>query len=183
LSLTRTAEAQLIFCSSISAALGTQPNVTIPSAPLESLQHASPTGYGKSKLGAERIIQNGVEEYGVRCTILRIGQIVPSRVVGRNKLWSPNEMIPLVVRSANIIGCLPDRVGGGGCEWLEVEVVTKFVMDVCGFETKAPNDRDEVNKCLVYNVAHPKSFSWNEDFLSLLRDAGMVLRLWSIYSG
>ena len=92
----------------------------------------------------------------------------------KNKLWNPNETIPLVVRSANIIGCLPDRVGGGGCEWLEVEVVAKLVVDACGFDTEAKIDRDEVDKSLVYNVMHPKSFSWYKDFLPLLRDAGMV---------
>ena len=83
LSLTRTAEAKLLFCSSISAALGTQPPGTVPSAPLDSLRQASSTGYGKSKLVAEKIIQKGAEDYGVRCTILRIGQIVPSGVAGK----------------------------------------------------------------------------------------------------
>lgn len=104
---------------------------------------------------------------------MRIGQIVPSRGPGRSKLWNPNEMIPLVVRSGNVIGCLPDRMGIGGCEWLEVGVVANFVVDVCASENKSKKGNENDKKRLVYNVVHPKSFSWKEEFLPLLRDAGM----------
>lgn len=171
LSLSQSAQAYFVFCSSIAAALGTASPAVIPCEALDSLTQASATGYGKSKLVAEIIVQNAVERYAIYGTILRIGQIVPTRQAGRNKVWNPTEMIPLVVRSANVVGCLPDRMGSAGgeeCEWLEVDVVSRAVLDVCGFGSGQIR-----GKRLAYNIVHPKSFSWTDDFLPLLSDAGI----------
>lgn len=80
-------------------------------------------------------------------------------------------MIPLAVRSANVVGCLPDKMGSAGgeeCEWLEVDIVSRTVLDVCGFEIGQID-----GKRLAYNIVHPKSFSWKDDFLPLLRAAGV----------
>jgi thioester reductase-like protein len=162
--------ATFIFCSSISAALGTRPPAIIPSAALPHLNQASSTGYGRSKLVAEKILQIANQKSGAQAKILRLGQITPSREAGRRKLWNPSEMIPLLVRSACVVKVLPDQMSGGGgesCEWLEVGVVARSVVDVCGFSVG--RDCGE----LVYNIVHPKSFSWKNEFLPKLRGAGM----------
>lgn len=162
--------AKLIFCSSISTALGTKPPAKIPSAPLSRLDQASSTGYGQSKLVAEKILEKATKERSARAAILRIGQITPSREPGRTRLWNPSEMIPLVIRSAAVVKALPDCIignGGSSCEWIEVGLVAKFVMDVCGFTGALSNNQ------LIYNITHPKSFSWEEDLLPKLRDAGV----------
>ena len=112
-----------------------------------------------------------MEENGVRAMVLRIGQIVPSRKVG-SKLWNPNEMIPLVVRSARVVGALPDRLGSGdSCEWVEVDVVAAAVLDACRFGARNENPS---NRRLVYNIVHPRSFSWKDDFLPKLKGAGLA---------
>lgn len=168
LSVRASRPAYLLFCSSIGAAMGTPPPAIIPAAPL-ALTQASNTGYSMSKLVAERIIENAVKCFGARATVLRIGQIVPSRRVG-SKLWNPNEAIPLMVRSAIVLGALPDRTGSGdACAWFEVDVLAEAVIDLSMLSAK-PGTAAE----LVYNLVNPRSFSWRDKFLPALSAAGLV---------
>lgn len=161
--------AKLLFCSSVSAALGTGPTAVIPSAALPDLHQASPTGYGRSKLVAEKVLERASQKSGACVRVLRIGQITPSREAGRRKLWNTSEMIPLLVRSAAVIKALPDRSAGGeeSCRWIEVDVVTRSIIDVCGFS----GGKDKGG--FLYNIVHPSPFSWEKDFLPKLREAGM----------
>lgn len=79
-------------------------------------------------------------------------------------------MIPLLVLSAAVLKALPDQIGGEGgesCEWVEVGVVARSLVDICEFIGK----RDDGE--WVYNIVHPKSFSWAKEFLPKLREAGM----------
>jgi hypothetical protein len=86
--------------------------------------------------------------------VLRIGQIVLSRRVG-SKLWNPNEAIPLIVRSAIVLGALPDGMeSGDACAWLEIDVLAEAVIDLSLMSTK-PGTTPE----LVYSLLHPRSFS------------------------
>jgi thioester reductase-like protein len=173
---TRTPQpAHLLFCSSIGAAMGTTPPTTIPAARLV-LSQASATGYARSKLVAEHILENAVKQHGARATILRIGQVVPSRKEGSN-LWNQNEAIPLVVRSATVLGVLPDRLGSGDrCSWLEADTLAKAVLDLSGIDQiDYPNDpgNDKYMPQLVYNLVNPRTFSWRDEWLPALRAAGL----------
>jgi thioester reductase-like protein len=167
LSVLSPAPAHVLFCSSIGAGMGTPPPAIIPDAQLK-LSQASPTGYARSKLVAEHVIGIAVERSGAKATIMRIGQIVPSRSQG-SQLWNPSEAIPLMIRSSMVLGVLPDRPGSGDqCTWLEVDVVAKAVLDLCNFR------RGTINQQLVYNLVHPIPFSWRDEFLPALRTAGLA---------
>jgi hypothetical protein len=93
--------------------------------------------------------------------------MTPGRYISSRKLWNPNEMIPLLIRNASVTHALPDRIsrgGGGDCEWVEVGVVAKSVVNMCHFDK-----RDEKEDGFsVYNITHPKSFSWEWEFLPAL---------------
>lgn len=54
----------------------------IPDAPIEHLSLSSKLGYGRSKLGAEHVIQAAVDTVCAKATILRIGQIVGDQNMG-----------------------------------------------------------------------------------------------------
>jgi hypothetical protein len=113
--------------------------------------------------------------FGARASILRIGQIVPSRGEGGGKLWNANEVIPLIVRSVNFCGALPDRLGRGDtCGWVEVGVVASAVVDSCHFIC---DDSGECEGSLLYNIVHPRSFSWKDGFLPRLREAGISFEI------
>jgi thioester reductase-like protein len=94
---------RFLFCSSVSVASKMPPPVTIPESLVQDLNAAN-MGYGKSKLVAEHIVNNTVLSTGIDCRIIRIGQIVGDGQMG---LWNDSESIPLIIRSALTLGCLP----------------------------------------------------------------------------
>jgi thioester reductase-like protein len=161
--------AKLLFCSSVGTAIACpftagQPNVRIEETPIPDLTWASPTGYARSKLIAERMVEEAVASAGADAVILRIGQIIPARSTG-SQLWNPNEMIPLMVRSATTIGALPDALGGGDfCSWIDVDTIATAVIEIG--EQKSESQ-------LVYNLVCPRPSSWKLDFLPALQAAGL----------
>ncbi|KAE9366838.1 putative NRPS-like enzyme [Stipitochalara longipes BDJ] len=172
----------LLFCSSVGTAMGTPPpytdaEVTIPEIPIKELTYASPTGYARSKLVAERIIEKAVTVGGARATILRIGQIIPSPKSG-SMLWNPNEMIPLMVHSGLSTGVLPDSPGGGDrCSWIDVDTLSQAILDIGQLDRASLGERDMVKPQFVFNLVHPTPFSWKEDFLPALKVAGLDFRV------
>ncbi|RDW69422.1 hypothetical protein BP6252_08442 [Coleophoma cylindrospora] len=161
-------EAHFIFCSSVSTAMASPTQSTVLSARVPSLEYASPTGYARSKLVAERIIE-AASEAGIHATILRIGQIVPAREIG-SQLWNPTEAIPLMIQTAATIGHLPRLADSrDGCTWIEADAVAKAVLEIGGIGSNSTRMTQ-----LVYNIVNPKSFSWNDEFLPALKSAGLV---------
>jgi thioester reductase-like protein len=178
LSLSTHSPAHLLFISSIGAAItAPSPNqrvTIIPETPVISPSHIPGTGYGRSKLIGERMVETAVSSYNARATVLRVGQVVPSLTEG-SQLWNPNESIPLMARSALTTGSLPGTMSAGGtdiCSWIPADVLSKAILEI-GFddlnESEAPS--------LVYNLVHPRMFSWGKDFLPALKDAGMVFEI------
>ena len=162
--------AHLIFCSSISAA-SNHPS-PVPEAQLTTLDSAAPTGYGQSKLVAEKIIKIATEEAGAHATVLRIGQIVGDTVHG---MWNENEAIPLMVRSAMSIHSLPAL--DEQCAWLPVDTVARSVLDFSGLNLHERDQGHEHTSSFpgkyVFNLVNPFTFSWKNDFLPALRAAGL----------
>jgi nucleoside-diphosphate-sugar epimerase len=169
LSLKRSAK--LLFCSSIGTAMATPGSqAIITESPIPDLKHASPTGYACSKLIGERMLEIAAKEYGADVHILRIGQIIPSKVKGEGSmLWNPNEMIPLMIRSASVTGVLPDMPGGeDSCSWIDLGTLSRSIVELAGLGGSV----DEEEKRLVYNLVSPRPFSWKGDFLPKLKAAG-----------
>lgn len=102
LSVERSRPASFVFCSSISVAVG-MPPVTIPEMLVGDLKMAN-MGYGQSKLVTEYIVNNAAINTDLNCCVVRIGQIVGDSAMG---LWNDSESIPLIIRSALTLGCLP----------------------------------------------------------------------------
>jgi thioester reductase-like protein len=166
--------AHFLFCSSVGTASATPTPAVITEAPIPSLQHTTPTGYAQSKMVGERIVEAAVEEAGARATILRIGQIVPARSRG-SQLWNQNEAIPLMIRSAITVGALPDALGANGQDlatWLEADVLAEAITEIAGIGARKDDPNIDTSQ-LVYNLVHPRPFSWREEFLPALKSAGL----------
>ncbi|KAM0806547.1 putative NRPS-like enzyme [Seiridium cardinale] len=172
----------LLFCSSIGVAQSTKHTAPVASEPMAELGDAAPTGYARSKLVGERIVQAAVEA-GARAFILRIGQITPGIRSGLTKLWNPDEAIPLMIRSSGSqsASCLPvlgparDR-----CSWTPVDVLAEVILDLA--QIRMPPGEGHKEK-LVYNITNPLTFSWNDDLLPALRGAGIEFSVvdWEIW--
>lgn len=104
--------ARLLFCSSISTAMATPTPAMILENPISDLAQASPTGYARSKLIGERMIESAVGNDGLIANTLRIGQVVGDTKCG---IWNDSEAWPLIIRSALAMKILPElqmvRVG------------------------------------------------------------------------
>jgi thioester reductase-like protein len=147
--------------------------IVIAEAPIKELAYASPTGYARSKLIAERMLEKGVSAAGARATILRIGQIIPSSK-SSSQLWNPHEMIPLMVRSALSTGALPDTSGGADrCSWINVDALSKAILEIGNLDLVSLEQAESKESQLVYNLVHPRPFSWKIDFLPALKAAGL----------
>ncbi|OAP65522.1 hypothetical protein AYL99_01494 [Fonsecaea erecta] len=162
--------------SSVSVASATRQESPVAETLLEDLDSAT-MGYGRSKLVAEHMVHNAAA-FGVEGRVIRVGQIVGDSQQG---LWNDSESIPLIVRSALTLGCLPELQES--CSWIPVDFVAKIIVELCSNETAPPGagagGGREVNPsatgacCRFYNVVNPTSFSWTDDLLPLLRRAGL----------
>jgi thioester reductase-like protein len=170
--------AHVLFCSSVGTAMATPApypgaEVFIPEIPIDEVTDASPTGYARSKLIAERMLEKAVADDGARATVLRIGQIIPSPKSG-SMLWNPNEMIPLMVRSALSTGVLPENPPGSDrCSWIDVDSLSRAILDIGELPGGGLKKPESEESQLVYNLIHPRPFSWRHDFLPALKAAGL----------
>lgn len=168
LSVRRPKPALFIFCSSISVAGAC---VVVPDDYIQDLGAAQRMGYARSKLVAELVVQNAVEQAGARVTVARIGQIVGDTV---NGVWNDTEAIPLMIRSALSTNALPALAEK--CVWLPVDTVATNVVRLARLQEGDDADDAEVEpdeRGGVYSLSNPRSFSWARDLLPALRKAGL----------
>ena len=188
LSTSASQPAQFFFCSSISAAAGTPLPAMIDETPLSKLEQAQSMGYARSKLVAEKIIEEAARSTGMVAKVLRVGQIIGDTSHG---IWNTTEAIPLMIQSAVTMGCLPAL--GEVCSpllttphfhptnsfaqtpsWLPVDLVAASILDLCKLSDTSNNDnRDLHDPSIVYHVQNPRTFHWTNDLLPALKHAGL----------
>lgn len=161
LNVKATKPARLLFCSSISVAMGTKGCTTISEEPIGSFDQASGSGYSQSKLVSEAIVQKAVHDFGALASNLRIGQIVGDTEHG---IWNENEAPPMMIRSALTLGTLPAL--DTTCSWLPVDTLAASIVELA-MDVPAKKLRP------VYNLCNPHRFSWTKDFLPALKTAGL----------
>lgn len=157
LSAKRTEPASFNFCSSVSATAAT-PGDRVPEALPESLEHAQGMGYAQSKLVTEHLCDRASQQTGLKARVLRVGQIIGDTQHG---VWNETEAIPLILRTAETVGALPEL--DEYPYWLPVDVVARAFSEI------ACSGADSG----VMNVVNNKPFHWTRDLLPLLREAGL----------
>jgi len=97
------------FCSSIASVLGgsAEPQGEIKETTSNDPATASPIGYSQSKWVVEKIcdIASQLRDMVGRVRVLRIGQLCGDTVTG---YWNEKEGWPLLIRTAQTTGTLPD---------------------------------------------------------------------------
>ncbi|KAI9827984.1 MAG: hypothetical protein M1819_006827 [Sarea resinae] len=181
LSVSSSSPARLYFCSSISVALRSPTEKAVPEALINDFDAAVSTGYGRSKLVAEHIIQNA-REHGALCYVLRIGQIVGDSYTSP---WNSSEAIPLMIRSALVLKALPSF--SQTCSWFPVDLLAKAIIEIAGVATPPstlPHPATSISSSsstsptptpmpMVYNLVNPSTFAWDTDVLPALHAAGL----------
>lgn len=144
------------FCSSVST-VARCPNMETPEQVAE-FDWAQGMGYAQSKCVAENLCVAAAQKAGVKTRVLRVGQIVADTVHG---VWNKDEAIPLMMQSALTIGALPKLQESPS--WTPVDVIAQAISEISLSNAGA----------LVANVTNAKSFSWTNDLLPALRQAGL----------
>ncbi|KAK5462928.1 hypothetical protein LTS15_002640 [Exophiala xenobiotica] len=164
--------AQFYFCSSVSVASGTprKPStdtITIAERQIEDLSHAQHTGYGRSKLVAERITHAAMmQTSGCMARVLRIGQLAGDT---RQAVWNDTEAIALMIRSAlpSSAGCLP--LLNERPSWLPVDRAAEVIEQLAlfrGIDSERERERDVD---LAYHIVNPCTFDFARDLLPVLQ--------------
>jgi thioester reductase-like protein/acyl-coenzyme A synthetase/AMP-(fatty) acid ligase len=174
--------AQFWFCSSVSVASGTPrkqstDNTIIAERQIEDLSHAQHTGYGRSKLVAERITHAAMRTTGCMARVLRIGQLAGDT---RQAVWNDTEAIALMIRSAlpSSAGCLP--LLNERPSWLPVDRAAEVIEQLALFfrgsdsEDEREDEREgeregEHDVDLAYHIVNPCTFDFARDLLPVLQ--------------
>jgi carbohydrate kinase (thermoresistant glucokinase family) len=156
LATSSTRPASFNFCSSVST-VARCPNMHTPEQ-LAELGWAQTMGYAQSKCVAEHLCLAAAKETGIKARVLRVGQIVADTAHG---VWNATEAIPLMMQSALTIGALPRLQESPS--WTPVDFVAKAVTEISFSDAGS----------VVANVTNAKTFSWTDDLLPTLREAGL----------
>ena len=91
------------------------------------------------------------------------------------KALEPERNDSVINLKRQFIGALPDQLSGGdSCNWMEVDVVAGSIGEIAGFSTNMENEEREDN--FLYNLVHPRSFSWRNNLLPKLKELGLMFQ-------
>ncbi|KAJ8110575.1 hypothetical protein OPT61_g6614 [Boeremia exigua] len=144
------------FCSSVST-VARCPDMATPEQ-VAQFDWAQGMGYAQSKCVAENLCVAAAQKAGIKTRVLRVGQIVADTVHG---VWNKDEAIPLMMQSALTIGALPKLQESPS--WTPVDVIAQAISEISLSDAGA----------LIANVTNAKTFSWTNDLLPALRQAGL----------
>ncbi|KAJ7596093.1 hypothetical protein C8J56DRAFT_395210 [Mycena floridula] len=95
-------------------------------------------GYTESKWVAESVLAHAAESTALSPSIIRLGQLCGAR----NGSWNPREWFPTLIRSAQILRCLPQP--DGYLSWMPVHAVAAAIMEM------------RHSRELFLNLSHPE---------------------------
>ncbi|WQF86924.1 Putative AMP-dependent synthetase/ligase domain, phosphopantetheine binding ACP domain, AMP-binding [Colletotrichum destructivum] len=121
---------RLVFVSSIAAVakIGLDnPGSAIPEAPVSPEEATCGIGYADGKLACEKIVERAAETYAgqLEVTSVRCGQITGAKGTG---VWNTNEQIPMLLKSAQSLGSLPQL--SGELSWIPVDDAASVISEI-----------------------------------------------------
>ncbi|KAF8154617.1 hypothetical protein B0H34DRAFT_783775 [Crassisporium funariophilum] len=121
----------------------------IPEEPCTRPTSAVGLGYTESKWVAEQILQKAWEQTPLRPIIVRVGHLCG----GHSGNWDTQEWVPILVRSAQVLNCLPSF--DGEVSWIPVHIAASAVVEM------------RKSKDLFLNLAHPRPAAARDIFSAL----------------
>ncbi|KAJ4385395.1 hypothetical protein N0V93_009823 [Gnomoniopsis smithogilvyi] len=141
---------RIVFVSSMSSVEGYAfSGSTVPEALVTDPLAALNTGYGQSKLVAERILVTANQRAGVPVSIVRLGQVGGSS--RGNCVWADQPWISALIRTSKALGSFPNPVVP--IDWVPVDSVATVLESVIVKSASFPQP------CEVFNVvSEPQSW-------------------------
>ncbi|KAK0437868.1 hypothetical protein EV421DRAFT_999334 [Armillaria borealis] len=113
-----------VFVSSLLIFRNWNPRQLAPEAENSRPATAIGWGYTESKWVAESILARAAETTPLRISVTRLGQLSG----GSNGCWGPKEWFPLLVRSGQVVGCIPQLNGVLG--WMPAHLAARSIVEV-----------------------------------------------------
>lgn len=118
---------RIVFVSSISSVDGLAlTGSTVPEAPVEDPLAAMNTGYGQSKLAAERILAAAQRQSGIPVSIVRVGQV--GGASHGDSVWADQAWISAIIHTSKTLGFFPSPVAP--IDWVPVDTVATILESV-----------------------------------------------------
>lgn len=154
---------RIVFVSSLSSVENLAVSGSIvPEAPVEDPLAAMNTGYGQSKLAAERILATAQLESGIPVSVVRVGQVGgPS---SGDHAWPDQAWISAIIKTSQAMGCFPGLVAP--IDWVAIETVASIL------ESVVLQPEKKLDAPQFFNVAS-ESQPWSI-LLDVLRDSGLA---------
>ncbi|KAJ1601811.1 hypothetical protein NDA14_006732 [Ustilago hordei] len=158
---TGTATPRFIFSSSVSVALD-YPGTVIPETSFDNLENTASMGYAQSKWIVENLCRDAETLIGggLKSVVMRIGQVVGDREKG---IWNETEAQPLMLKSAQTIGCIPGDADD--LYWLPVDVAGLITAQL----TTAQLGRD----CELVHAVSDEAMPWKKALGTLAEEQNL----------
>lgn len=135
LSLSSSKRPKIVFVSSASSVAGlVGAGLPVPEAPVDDPLAAMNTGYGQSKLAAERILTAASRQCAVPVSVVRVGQV--GGLSDGDGVWADQPWVSAIIRSSKTLGSFPSPVIP--IDWVPVDTVAtileRIVLQPCGDE-------------------------------------------------
>ncbi|KAJ1029470.1 hypothetical protein NDA13_002717 [Ustilago tritici] len=158
---TGTPTPRFIFSSSVSVALD-YPGTVIPETSFDNLENTASMGYAQSKWIVENLCRDAETLIGGRLesVVMRIGQVVGDREKG---IWNETEAQPLMLKSAQTIGCIPGDADD--LYWLPV--------DVAGLITAQLTTAQLGRGCELVHVVSDEAIPWKKTLDTLAEEQNL----------
>lgn len=178
---------RVVFISSISAVFNwraattsgsTFPITVIPERLPATPVAAQPTGYAESKAVAERILAAAASSTDANISILRIGQIAGPIGAGNGGRWNAHEWFPLLLKTSQALGRVPDGKALGNIDWVPSDVVASAIWEIVTASILPTNTPFSHSSASVsspptpprfFHIVNPARKPWAE-FLPHVRD-------------
>ncbi|KAL7419511.1 hypothetical protein Q5752_005422 [Cryptotrichosporon argae] len=153
--------AHFFFLSSLASVLAGA-DTHVREAPSADPSTAGAIGYSQSKWVAEAVCARAAAATAAggrgRVHVLRVGQLCGDTQTGH---WNEKEGWPLLVRTAQTTGCLPELHEKPS--WLPVDLASRAIVDIALGDADRP---------FIYHVVHPDAMEWGT-ILDSLRQSGI----------
>ncbi|EJD42005.1 acetyl-CoA synthetase-like protein [Auricularia subglabra TFB-10046 SS5] len=134
---------QFISSVSVSQYAAPSPDVSTPEEPILDAKLVAGMGYAESKWIVERMLQLSP----LQALSVRVGQLAG----GKNGCWNVNDWVPVIVRSAPALGCLPDS--SSTASWMRLDEAAAALIDMLSFTESG-----------VLHLVHPRPIPWRDVF-------------------
>lgn len=100
---------RIVFVSSTPSVAGLiGAGLAVPETPFDDSLAAMDTGYGQSKLAAERVLSTASRQCGLPVSVVRVGQV--GSLSHGEGAWADQPLVSAIIRSSKTLGSFPSPV-------------------------------------------------------------------------